>query len=193
MQNQLPVLSSKTEESLSAVSWEYLSAEFERRTTNFRKFLVSLSTNQRQMNRNVRKTKQTIIPGLVSAACKLVSLYNGHMNVVQRLYSLILLRGGAKKSVFRRLNATNDCLGYAASLSMADDFSKLWACDLHKWSTEVCEDAKVEKQISHRIKALNEETNAIGDDVLPSVTVMFELAELMKLFLNNLGKLFFLL
>ena len=35
----------------------------------------------------------------------------------------------------------------------------------------------MEKQISHRIEALKEETNDIGNDVLAFVTVMFELAE----------------
>ena len=115
-QNQFPILNSKSEENISSVSWNNLSSEFERRAPVFWKFLVSAATNRKQMSRNIRKTEQSITPALVSAACKLVSLYNSHMNVIQRLNSLILLKGGAKKSVFRRLSVTNDCLVYNATL-----------------------------------------------------------------------------
>ena len=175
--NQFPVLNSRSEESLSSVSWNILSNEFERRAPVFWKFLVSAATNRKQMIRNVRKTEQSIIPALVSAACKLVSLYNSHMNVIQRLNSLILLKGGAKKSVFRRLSVTNDCLGYMATLSMADDFSSSWANNLQEWSTDVQEDSRIEKQMSDKIKALHEESDILGDDVLTAATIMFQLAE----------------
>ena len=176
-QNQFPVLSSKTEENLSSVSWNVLSSEFEKRAPVFWKFLVSAATNRKQMNRNTRKTEQSITPALVSAACKLVSLYNSHMNVIQRLNSLILLIGGAKKSVFRRLSVTNDCLGYMATLSMADDFSSSWANDLQQWSAAVQEDTQIEKQMYDKIEALQRESDIVGDDVLTAATIMFEQAD----------------
>ena len=147
-QNQFPVLNCKSGENISSVSWKNLSSEFEKRTPVFWKFLVSAATNRKQMSRNIRKTEQSITPALVSAACKLVSLYNSHMNVIQRLNSVKLLKGGAKKSVFRRLSVTNDCFGYMATLSMADNFSSSWAYSLQQWSTAVQEDTHFEKQMS---------------------------------------------
>ena len=60
-----------------------------------------------------KTTEEAILPGIASVACKLVSLYNREMDSLQRLHSLVLLKGGAKKSAFRRLNATNDCSSYS--------------------------------------------------------------------------------
>ena len=44
-----PVASSKSEESLSSVSWDVLSSESERRTPVFWEFVVSSATNPEQM------------------------------------------------------------------------------------------------------------------------------------------------
>ena len=156
-QNQFPVLNSKIGENIPSVSWKNLSSEFEKRTPVIWKFLVSAATNRKQMSRNIRKTEQSITPALVSAACKLVSLYNSHMNVIQRLNSVKLLKGGAKKSVFRCLSVTNDCFGYMATLSMADNFSSSWAYSLQQWSTAVQEDTHFEKQMSGNIQDLQED------------------------------------
>ena len=49
------------------------------------------------MNANIHKTKDTNAPGFAVAALKLISFYNGGMDAVQRLKSLIGLRDVAPK------------------------------------------------------------------------------------------------
>ena len=61
----------------------------------------------------MKKTEPTLIPGIVSAGCKLIALHDRNMNALQGLNSLILLKGGAKKSAFRRFSSSYDCLAYA--------------------------------------------------------------------------------
>lgn len=177
--DQLPSLSSKTEDSLSSLSWEKLSEELQSKTPTFWKFLEQSAFNPRQQTKNVKKTERALIPGIVSAGCKLISLHNRNMNAIQSWNSLILLKGGAKKSAFRRLSSSYDCLTYSTTLAMADNFSSTWEDKLVLWSDKVYQDSKIEGQIRDEIKDLKEETDLLQDhdDVLASATNMFCIAD----------------
>ena len=111
------MLRGKDDESLAVLSWTKLAAELKEKTPTFWTILEACSHNPRQMNTNIRKTKDANVPGIVSAACKLIYLHNRDIDAVQRVNSRILLRGGAKKSAFQRFNSTHDCLSYPSTLS----------------------------------------------------------------------------
>ena len=107
IQNEIKLLSSKDSNSilrgkddisLSSLSWAKIAEELKEKAPTFWTILEASSHNPRQLTINVRKTKDTNIPGIVSAACKLICLHNRDLNAVQRLNSLILLKGGAKKN-----------------------------------------------------------------------------------------------
>ena len=69
------------------------------------------------------------------------------MDSIQRINSLIILRGGAKKSAFQRFHSTHDCLSYPSTLSMAYDFGSKWEADMMKWVHEVDKDNRLEKYL----------------------------------------------
>ncbi|XP_053398038.1 uncharacterized protein LOC123565316 [Mercenaria mercenaria] len=180
------ILRSKTEDELSAFSWSLLSEEMNKTAPVFWQILQKSAYNPRQSLLNKTKTETYNIPGIGSVACKLVSLYNRELNAVQRMNSLCLLRGGAKKSAFRRLNATNDCLGYQSTLLMADQFGLRWESDLKKWVKQVDSDRKKEARLLNRITSLEEDSMFIEfDDPVESVHTLF-MAENLKAEMSNL-------
>lgn len=144
------------DESLALLSWLKLADELKKKTPAFWQVIEASAYNPRQLSTNVRKTKDSNIPGIVSAACKLISLHNRDMNAVQRLNSLILLKGGAKKAAFQRLNSTNDCLSYKATLSMVDGFGSKWEADVMKWVDEVDKDVRHETSLLQEYRRLTD-------------------------------------
>ena len=88
-------------EALGAVTWTKISEDLKTITPTFWHILQKCAHNPRQTTINLRKKEETNIPGITSAACKLISLHTRNLDAVQRLNSLILLKGGAKKSAFR--------------------------------------------------------------------------------------------
>ena len=159
------MLRGKTEEELACFSWTRVSEELKKHAPTFWQLLEKSSHNPRQKTINVQKTEEAILPGIASAACKLVSLYNRDMDSLQRLHSLVLLRGGAKKSAFRRLNATHDCLSYSATLSMADKFGLKWENDLLKWVDQVDKDIAKQKNYVQELQDLEEEGVFLDDPI----------------------------
>lgn len=193
IKNEIKVLSTKdsqsllrrvNDESLALLSWSKLADELKKQTPTFWQVLEASAYNPRQLSTNIRKTKDSNIPGIVSAACKLISLHNRDMNAVQRLNSLILLKGGAKKVAFQRLNSTNDCLSYKATLSMADTFGSKWEGDVMKWVDEVDKDVRHERSLLKEINRLEEDAIFIIDPI-ESVSNLFQ-TETVKTELQNL-------
>ena len=157
------MLRNKTEEELAGYSLTKLSEELKQYAPTVWQILEMCAYNPRQKTINVQKTEEAILPGIASVACKLVSLYNREMDSLQRLHSLVLWRGGAKKSAFCRLNATNDCLSYSATLSMADKFGLKWEDGLLKWVDQVDRDIAKEKECINKLQNLEEDRLFIED------------------------------
>ena len=175
--DKLPLLSLKTEDNLVSLSWDKIANEMHLKTLTFWMFLQQAASNPRQELKNVRKTPQTLIPGIVSAGCKLILLHNRNMNALQSWNSLILLKGGAKKPAFRRFNASYDCLSYQTTLGLADKFSSNWEENLLAWSKSVKEDIDVEEKIQTELKTLREERELMEDDAIESVYSLFCVAD----------------
>lgn len=82
------ILRGKTDEELSRFSWSKGSDELKKYTPTFWQIHEKCAHNPRQTTSNVLKTEEAILPGLASAACKLISLYNKDMDSAQRLHAL---------------------------------------------------------------------------------------------------------
>ena len=103
------LLRNKNTDDFVSFSWINISREWHAKAPLFRRFLDVVTANPSQ-ERNKLKKGEKLLPAVVSAGCKLVSIYSQGMNLLQSIDSLMLLKGGFKKSAFTRLNTTNDCV-----------------------------------------------------------------------------------
>ena len=97
--------------SLKALRWDSIQEEWETEAPKFKKILYCITSNPSNQ-RNQLKKDHDLKRSIVSSGCKLLSVYNREMNAVQHVVSLVLLKGGCKKSAFNRLNLVNESLSY---------------------------------------------------------------------------------
>lgn len=172
--NNNTILRSTNVEDLVNFSWTKVAEELQASTPIFWRLIEKCAENPRQKTLNIRKNEEANLSGIASVACKILSLHNREMNTVKRLNSITLLKGGAKKSAFRRLNGTHDCMSYQSTLQMADDFGSGWEAKLMNWVHKVDEDIRLEKKYLNNIEHL--ELNAVFlDDPLDSVSNLFQI------------------
>ena len=171
------ILRQTDKSSLSVLTWKKIDHEWKTRAPIFQKFLECCATNPSQI-RNKRKKDDALLPGIVTAGCKLLSVYNQELNAVQYLNSAILLKGGAKQSAFARFNSTMDCLSYTSTLKMSDEFGKDWNTEILSWARQVEEDSNTEKQIEQQISVAKDTIDFLGDDPAAAVDSALEAAEL---------------
>ena len=150
--------------------------EWKEKTPTFLKMLDTCISNPSH-NRNKFKKDDALLPGLVSAGCKLLSIFNKDMNVFQHLNSLVLWKGGCKKSAFSRLNATFDCLSYQATLNLADKLGKDWDKDILLWQEQVTTDAARELSLLHEKNNIKESLDLLDGDPERMVSLILELSD----------------
>ena len=124
---------SKTE--LKQFSWESLHKEFSEKTPLFLKFLYACISNPQQ-EKNTRKTQKSILPAMLSAGAKLVSVFNEEMTALRKINSIILKKAGMKKIGFTRLISTYDCMSYQATHNMLDSFGEDHDSRLLQWKSD---------------------------------------------------------
>jgi hypothetical protein len=151
-------------ESLKSFEWKSVLAELEKRTPCFIRFLKSCIDNPSHA-RNTTKKSDSLIPALVSAACKLIHTYCSDLNLLQYVNSIILLKGGAKKSTFRRLQLSGDCSSYQTVINAADRIAGQWAHPLLEWKKCVEDDTRQESAILKKITDVERILDADGQDV----------------------------
>ena len=171
------ILRNNDKDSLSSLTWEKIDKEWKTRAPLFRQFLECCSANPSQL-RNKRKKGEALLPGIVTAGCKLLVVYNQEMNALQHINSAILLKGGAKQSAFARFNSSFDCLSYLSTLKMSDEFGKDWNSEILSWAKRVDEDSKTEKQLQQQIMVVNETIDFLGDNPAAAVDSALEVVEL---------------
>ena len=121
-----------TEGALCDFSWNSLHSEFEQRAPLFLQFLHAVCLLD-GLDRNQIKTKDACIPAMMSVACKVLSIQNQEMSLLKYDNSFLLLKGGAKKGLFLRLNATHDCMSYSSTLELAQQLSNNIIARLNQW------------------------------------------------------------
>jgi len=109
------------------------------------------------------KTDQTITPCYLSAGCKLLAAFNKHMSAVRHINSMILLAGGAKRSIFSRLSKTLDTLCYVAVWQKANDMSLMIEPLMMTWKEGKVE-SKPEQNSSQQLQCM-QSYQFVGDNV----------------------------
>ena len=171
------ILRKNDKTSLSCFTWEKIEQEWKSRAPTFLRFLECCSTNPSQI-RNKRKKGEALLPGIVTAGCKLLVVYNQDMNAIQHINSGILLKGGAKQSAFARFNSSFDCLSYLSTLKMSDEFGKDWNSEIMSWAKCVDDESKTEKQLQEQVAVVNETIDFLGDNPAAAVDSALEVAAL---------------
>ena len=149
----------------------------ENTSTYFQQFLEYCSTNPSAQIRNKRKKGDALLPGTITAECKLLVVFNQEMNALEYMNSAILLKGGAKQSAFARLNATFDCLSYMSTLNMSEEFGKDWNIELLSRAKCVDAESKTESEILQQIQMARETIDFLEDIPAAAVNRTLEMAE----------------
>ncbi|XP_072181183.1 uncharacterized protein [Diadema setosum] len=98
-----------------------------------------------RVERNIRKTKESLQPRVMIAAGVLLNCRSQNMNAHQALNALTLKEGAAKKSTFRRLNAKGISSSYDTTLRIQTECGKDYDVPLKQWAMEVHEDSEKER------------------------------------------------
>lgn len=104
--NQPSILRDHSKDRLVSFTWHSIVKEWEERAPTFLQFLTSCC-NSPQQNRNKFKKNEALLPAMVSAGCKLLATRNREMSLLKYINSILMLKGGAKKTLFNRLNHTS--------------------------------------------------------------------------------------
>ena len=171
------LLRSKNTENFTNFAWIDISREWQEKTPLFHRFLHAVTANPSQ-ERNKLKKGENLLPAVVSAGCKLLSIYSRDMNLLQSINSLMLLKGGCKKSAFTRFNTTNDCLSYQATLNLAEKVGNKWSDDIISWKETVENDVVIEKRLLSEISDVKQTLDIVNQDPVTAVDSLFQLAEL---------------
>ena len=110
--------------------------ELQQTTPTFLSMLQTAAEAQ-HLGRNVQKTKESLLPRVMTAASILLNSRSQRMNSHQVLNSLTLKEGAAKKSTFKRMNARGVCSSYDTALKMQLDCGKNYDSELKLWADEV--------------------------------------------------------
>ena len=171
------LLRNKDTDSFVNFSWNNISQEWREKAPLFHQFLDVITINPSQ-ERNKIKKGDNLLPAVVSAGCKLLSIHSKDMNLLQSINSLLLLKGGCKKSAFTRLNMTNDCLSYQVTLALAERVGNQWSDDITSWKETVESDVIIEQNLLKDISDVKLTLDLIIHNPSATVDTMFQLAEL---------------
>jgi hypothetical protein len=164
------VLRLKDEASLKSFSWSKLNEELHTRTPTLLRVLESIYEDDKG------KLKKEL-PAIISAACTLISVHNREMSALAYINSIILLKGGAKKSSFSRLNATKICMSYQSTLEKANEIADNADTQLEAWQKKVWDERQHELKLLEDIHQLEGETEpgSVTSSVLTKAALEVEL------------------
>ncbi|XP_062571098.1 uncharacterized protein LOC134233123 [Saccostrea cucullata] len=149
------VLRRKDKQAVQSFSLEKVLKEWQKEAPVFLEILETIVSNPSQ-TRNKCKKDDALLPGIVSVGSKLLSIHNQELSLFQHINSIILLKGGCKKSTFRRLNSTFDCLSYPATLALADRYGADWDRNIRSWQVTVEQDRETEDQLMNSVHVYEE-------------------------------------
>ena len=151
----MSVLRGQNKELLENFSLKTVSVELRQNLNLFWEFLMGTIADPKQDSNKLKKG-DALLPQFLSASAVFIHLFNRDMNVFQCMNSLIMFKGGCKKSAFSRLNATGNCLSYRATLDMADRLASGWEKRLLEWKSEVEMSVSIEEALQRQIETLDE-------------------------------------
>ena len=89
---------------------------------------------------------------MLDAGCQLISVFNSDLDATRRVKSIVLKKGGLKKSGFKRLASLNTCLSYNSTNTLMEKLVQGHESKLVDWKEEVEPGAKREVDILESLK-----------------------------------------
>ena len=93
---------------LEAFSWTSLASEIKNRALTLHS-LLKICTDVRRVTRPLKRVRRRTSNEIVRVVCASIILRNQEMNLLQKIISVILHRGGAAKQVSSIISHTNRC------------------------------------------------------------------------------------
>ncbi len=93
------ILRNSSKEVMESFSWNEINKELQNRTPRFVQF-VKAAVNNPSRSRNVHKKDDLIPPAMCDAACKLISIFNENMSLLQKNKKRHFKEGWTKESWF---------------------------------------------------------------------------------------------
>lgn len=109
--------------------------------------VLQAAAEPNRMERNVRKTKESLTPRVLSSASILLNTRNRNMNANQVVNSLVLKEGAAKKQVFKRLNVKGLCTSYDTALTKQQEYGENFDQMVLEWAKVVGEENVEERRL----------------------------------------------
>ena len=149
-------------EDLLSFSFKGIATEWIDRAPLFYEFLITSSTNPAAEVRNKFKKGEVLLQTQVAAGCKLLNAYNKEMKALQAVNDIVFLKGGLKKSGFKRMQSTSDCHSYTTTISLADKLANDWDVPLKAWKRDVESDHEIEKELMSQIQYVQDTIDLCG-------------------------------
>lgn len=89
---------------------------------------------------------------MLDAGCQLISVFNSDLDATRRVKSIVLKKGGLKKTGFKRLASLNTCLSYNSTNTLMEKLGQGYDSKLVDWKEEVEPGVKREVDILESLK-----------------------------------------
>ena len=156
------ILRNNSKKHLLSFSFKKVAEEWIEKAPLFHKFIICSSTNPSAQVRNKLKKGDSLLHAQVAAGCKLLNIYSREMKCLQQINNIIMLKGGMKKSGFTRMQSTNDCQSYDATIDLADTLANQWDEDILKWQNTVKSETEIESQLIQQISYIGDTIELCG-------------------------------
>ena len=153
--NPNSILRSTSLADLKRFSWVKVHEELKQKTPRFLRFVqcaAEMPTNRRKSDKVAAS-----LPALLSSACKLLSVHDHQLSLMQHMNSIILSKGGCKKVAYTRMNAMNDCTSYKVTLDKMSQIAEEGLDEVKDWAKDCNEDNKKERLLMSDISAATPE------------------------------------
>ena len=133
-------------EGLKEFSLKTQQEELEKNAPVLMAMLKAASTSD-QMDKNVTKTKESVLPNMMMATGVVLNSKSRRMNTHQCINSLLLKNSGIKKNSLTHLNAKGLTVSYTTTLGKQTECCKDFDVDLKEWARTVHDSNQTERKL----------------------------------------------
>ena len=148
------ILRKKSKPDLQNFSWDIVYSEFQKMCPHFCQFLEAAMHNPSAVGNKV-KTHLQIRNAMCSAGCKLLSIFNDDMSALRHINSILLKKGGLKKSGFIRMCASYDTMSYMTANRIQESFGKDHDSDILSWKNQIAIETENEGNVLQKLNSLH--------------------------------------
>ena len=138
------------EDALKNWSSDKQEEELQSDAPTFLKCIRAAAVDKAALERDVRKSNETILPGIMSAAGVLLFCRSSHMNAHALMNGIILKRGGADSMTFTRLNHVGLSTSYITVTRKQEQLGENHDSKVLEWANQVAEEHHSDKEPKER-------------------------------------------